>query len=109
MDKTTKYLYHQLVVLTIVVLFGGTIFYHLIEKWSILNSYYFCVVTLTTVGYGDYTPTTPAGKLFTTFYILVGISIIGAFINAFVKRRGMKMHARAEAKSQRNNQSSKPE
>jgi voltage-gated potassium channel len=89
-------MYRLLVTVTLAVLAGGTIFYHLTEKWSLLNSYYFCVVTLTTVGYGDITPHTSAGKLFTTVYILVGIGILGAFVNTFVKKRTVKIQARAE-------------
>ncbi len=62
----------------------GTVFYHIVEKWSWLDSVYFCVVTLATVGYGDFVPTTPLGKLFTIFYIIVGISIFVALARAIV-------------------------
>ena len=37
---------------------------------------------MTTIGYGDLSPQTDGGKLFTIFYILVGIGIILGFINA---------------------------
>lgn len=69
---------------TSTVLFG-TIFYHHIEKWNWVDAYYFSVVSLTTVGYGDLTPTTNAGKVFTTFYLIIGISIIAALLNNIVK------------------------
>ena len=36
----------------------GTVTYHLLEGWSFLDSLYFSVVTLATVGFGDLTPTT---------------------------------------------------
>ena len=36
-----------------VLLFTGTLFYWRFEDWSIIQSLYFCVVTLTTVGFGD--------------------------------------------------------
>ena len=39
----------------------------------------FCVVTLGTVGYGDITPTTDVGKIFTVFYIIFGLGVIGGF------------------------------
>ena len=55
--------------------------YHYLEGWSYIDSLYFSVVTLTTVGYGDFTPQTDAGKLFTVFYIIIGIGIIFAFVN----------------------------
>lgn len=63
----------------------GTVFYHIIEKWSWVNSYYFSVVSLTTVGYGDLAPTTNAGKIFTTFYLIIGISIIAALLNNILR------------------------
>jgi voltage-gated potassium channel len=68
----------------LIALFGlvtvGTIVYHTLEKWSWLVSFYFSVCTLTTVGYGDYYPTTDAARLFTALYVLVGVTVaFGAF------------------------------
>jgi hypothetical protein len=57
----------------------GVIFYTRVEKWSVLDALYFCVVTLGTVGYGDITPTTDLGKIFTIFYIIFGLAVIGGF------------------------------
>ena len=58
--------------LAIFALTGGSIFYHIVEKWSWINSVYFSVITLTTVGYGDLLPTTNASKIFTMFYVFIG-------------------------------------
>ena len=41
----------------------GAAVYHWLEGWSWLDSFYFVVVTLTTIGYGDFAPTTPLTKL----------------------------------------------
>ncbi|GBG24945.1 Two-pore potassium channel 3 [Hondaea fermentalgiana] len=49
----------------------------LLEDWSALESAYFGVVTLTTVGYGDFAPKTPGGRFFTSFYILYGVGVLG--------------------------------
>lgn len=57
----------------------GVVFYTNVEHWSVVNAIYFCVVTLGTVGYGDITPTTDAGKIFTVLYILFGLAVIGGF------------------------------
>lgn len=68
-----------LMVLALIVLVIGIVFYTTVEGWSLLDAAYFCVVTLGTVGYGDITPTTSLGKLFTMGYIVVGLGIIGGF------------------------------
>jgi hypothetical protein len=68
----------------------GTVFYHIVEKLDWLDSIYFCVVTLATVGYGDITPKTEAGKLFTIFYILIGIGIIATFANLLLKNATLR-------------------
>ena len=53
----------------------GGIVYHSLEKWSWLNSFYFAATTITTVGYGDLTPTSQLSKTFTIGYLFIGIAI----------------------------------
>lgn len=62
------------------LLFSGTLFYWRVEGWTIVESLYFSVVTLTTVGFGDLTPTTPGAQIFTIFYILTGIGVFVALL-----------------------------
>jgi voltage-gated potassium channel Kch len=59
----------QLIVTLIVI---GTVFYRTVEGWSWLDAVYFSVVTIATVGYGDITPQTAIGKIFTIGYIFLG-------------------------------------
>lgn len=73
--------YRNLLFGTFFVLGVGTVVYHYVENWPWIDALYFCVVTLTTIGYGDFTPQTTIGKLFTIGYIFVGIAIILTFIN----------------------------
>jgi voltage-gated potassium channel len=61
-------------------LFGGVLFYRFVEHWSWLDCLYFAVCTLTTVGYGDLTPTTDASKIFTMVFLISGMGILGAFV-----------------------------
>ncbi len=73
--------FRALAAITAAILALGTLFYHQVEGWSWLDSVYFCVVTLGTVGYGDFVPKTPPGKIFTIFYILIGIGLLVAFFS----------------------------
>jgi len=58
----------------------GTLFYWRFEDWTIIEALYFCVVTLTTVGYGDLSPTTAGTQIFTIIYILTGLGVFVALL-----------------------------
>lgn len=73
--------YRSLLLTSFVILAFGSTVYHYLEGWSWLDSIYFSIITLTTIGYGDFSPQTDGGKLFTIFYILIGIGIILTFVN----------------------------
>ena len=64
----------------------GTIFYWRFEDWTIIESLYFCIVTLTTVGYGDFTPTTPETQIFTIVYILTGFGVLVALLTSVAEK-----------------------
>ena len=85
--ENKKILLRIIVVSAIITIMTGVVFYHYVEHLSWLDAYYFSIITLTTVGYGDISPETPAGKIFTTIYIMVGVGIITAFITTFAQWR----------------------
>ncbi len=58
----------------------GTAGYVLIEGWSAWDAFYMTVITVTTVGYGEVHPLSPAGRAFTVVILLTGV---GAFFYAF--------------------------
>jgi len=60
----------------ILLVIFGTMFYSYFEEWSIVDSLYFTVMTLSTVGYGDLYPTYPLTKMFTVFYVLFGVYLM---------------------------------
>lgn len=54
----------------------GTLGFHFIEGLGWLDAFYTTVVTLGTVGYGDFTPKDDLGKIFVIFLIIVGLGVI---------------------------------
>jgi len=71
----------ECLLMTIALLFVGIVaFSFVFEQWSIDKSLYFTVVTLTTCGYGDLSPTTEGGRLFTSVFAIFGISILAVVI-----------------------------
>jgi hypothetical protein len=74
----------------VTTLLVGAVFYHIVEKFNWLDAFYFCTITLATVGYGDITPHTHLGKLFTIFYVLWGVGILATFINLLVRRAALR-------------------
>ena len=63
------------VLIFFIVIIGASAFYHRLEGWNVLDRVYFTVMTITTVGYGDFVPLTNAGKVFTIFFSFIGIGI----------------------------------
>ncbi|XP_074416095.1 potassium channel subfamily K member 3 [Cynoglossus semilaevis] len=72
---------------------GAVAFAHS-EGWSFLHAFYYCFITLTTIGFGDYVAlqrddalqNDPRYVAFCFAYILMGLTVIGAFLNLVVLR-----------------------
>ena len=92
------------------LLVAGTVVYSIVEGWSPLDSLYFSVVTLATVGYGDLHPVTDLGKAFTIVYILTGVGVLVVFasrvVNTMVDRRSEVVHERREIRRERSGHAS---
>ncbi len=65
--------------LVVIVYIGvGMVGCIVIEGWTVIESFYFSMVTLSTVGYGDLAPESQGGKIFVTLYVMMGIGLIAA-------------------------------
>lgn len=50
---------------------------------KMIKSFYFSIITLTTVGFGDITPSTQEGKLFCALWMLCGVAAFANFVSSF--------------------------
>lgn len=66
-----------------IVLFG-TISYHLIEGWSLFDSLYMTVMTVTTTGYRELAEMSTAGRVLSMLLMFVGVGIFFYTINLFM-------------------------
>lgn len=69
----------------VLYLLMGIITFHLTMGWDFINSVYFIVITFSTVGYGDLDPKSEKERLFTSFYLLVGLIAISAFLSTYLQ------------------------
>jgi voltage-gated potassium channel len=67
-------------VLLLGVMLLGTIGFRFVEGLSFLNAFYFTIVTIATVGYGDIAPVTPLGRILAIAIIVCGVGTFLAFI-----------------------------
>ena len=82
--------FQAIVFLLVMAVLIGSIFYHWIEGWSWLDSAYFSVVALTTVGDANLGPTTGLSKIFTMGFSLVGIGLVLAFLSRLGSYRDLE-------------------
>ncbi|MDX6578308.1 MAG: voltage-gated potassium channel [Blastocatellia bacterium] len=63
----------------------GTVGFHLVEGWSLSDSLYVTVQTLTTVGYGDMPPHSGSGRMFAVLVMLIGAGGVALAISTIVQ------------------------
>ncbi|CAD6195969.1 unnamed protein product [Caenorhabditis auriculariae] len=80
----------SLVIVTMITyLLAGTILFSIWEEWSILESFYFCYISLTTIGFGDKFPGGSVGVdedaqeqlVITSIYLLFGMALLAMCFN----------------------------
>jgi voltage-gated potassium channel len=88
--------------LLVALVTGGTVGYMVIEGWSIGDSLYMTVITVTTVGYGEVQKLSDSGRFFTILLLLLSIAIAGYSVSTLISfifegqivqlMRGRRMH-----------------
>ena len=63
----------------------GTAGFSLVEGWSLADSLYMTLMTVTTVGYGPPHPLSPAGRNFSIFFMVVGVGTAGYALSSAVQ------------------------
>lgn len=64
----------------------GIAFYSSAEGWSFIECLYFITVSFSTIGYGQFAPTSTGSKIFTCFYCVFGIFFVLTAINRVATR-----------------------
>lgn len=72
-------------VLFLVIIITGTVGYILIEDYNILDAVYMVIISITTVGFGEIKPLSPAGRIFTMLLILIGIGSLGFIVTSIAE------------------------
>jgi len=63
-------------ILLFAVICIGTLGFVLVEGWSVFDSFYMTLITLTTVGYGEVHPLSHDGRVFASFLMLIGVTTL---------------------------------
>ncbi|XP_055268230.1 potassium channel subfamily K member 6 [Moschus berezovskii] len=89
------------VMVIVCFLVPAAIFAHLEEAWSFLDAFYFCFISLSTIGLGDYVPGEAPGqpyravyKLLVTVYLFLGLVAMVLLLQTF--RRVSDLHGLTE-------------
>ncbi|PIE09089.1 MAG: transporter [Rhodobacterales bacterium] len=73
--------FRSTLILAALIGLSGTAFYHAVEGWSWVDAAYFSTMVATTVGLGDFAPTTPLSKVFTIIYAVTSIGVFVALVS----------------------------
>lgn len=78
-------------VIMVALLYGGTLLFEKYEGWDPLTSFYFCFISLTTIGFGDYVPGLTMDSpghddkgmnfIFCSLYLMFGLALLSMCFN----------------------------
>lgn len=99
-NKELKSIAAAMMVMLFLIIIAASLMYTLESQkqpevfGSILHSLWWAVVTMTTVGYGDVTPVTTAGKVVATFIMLIGVGLVALPAGMLAARFGEELRER---------------
>jgi voltage-gated potassium channel len=103
--KTNMTVIFLAVLTSSIIIFGGIAVYltehehHGANITNLGDALWWAVVTIATVGYGDYYPVTAAGRLIAIFMMLSGIGIFVLLVNTLAQRRLQRRESRLKSKT----------
>lgn len=96
-----KFAFFALVGVILLLLAIATVFYHVEEGWSYVDSLYFASTSLSTRGFNNLVPTTPASKIFTATYLFLGVVLtlyaLSVLIGYFVQYKQPTLRRKVNA------------
>ena len=92
-----------LLLLMATLLGSATLFYWRFEGWGLIDAFYFSVMTMSTIGYGDLSPTMPVTKLFTAMFSVLSIGVFAAVTSKLVVAILDRRHKRGHHDTRRAN------
>ena len=94
------------ILVILIIIFGGISVYLAEHEHQGANitklgdAFWWAVETITTVGYGDYTPVTTIGRIIAIFVMFYGIGIVVAVLGVLSQRRLQRVESRFKSKSE---------
>ncbi|XP_022909212.1 TWiK family of potassium channels protein 7 [Onthophagus taurus] len=79
-QRTSYFVLSAVIFLFVYLAFGAGIFIAFEDDWTFFDGFYFCFVTMTTIGFGDLVPKRPKYMLLCTLYILIGLALTSTII-----------------------------
>ncbi|KAJ6608227.1 hypothetical protein B0H10DRAFT_1816320 [Mycena sp. CBHHK59/15] len=98
--EETKAFYARLIVVWVIfIVFWtmGSVIFMKTEGWSFGLSMYFCFIAFTTIGYGDYSPQTPAGRSVFVVWALLGVATMTILVSVISEAFSSKYHTALHA------------
>jgi hypothetical protein len=81
---------------TALIACSGALVMGQLEDWRFTDALYFSIVSMATVGYGDFSPKTGLGKMFTIGFLFVGIGVFVLTVSTLAEAILREFHKREQ-------------